>query len=251
MSEHSNNQGSGNKLKNMKVNRATAITAAILVTVLVVIIAVTVAANRSKKNELPADTDNKVSDVQTELDTPVDTSANTEKPSENKPNKPADTSASAVEDPIPSFVLPVSGALSKKHDPELQVYSNTMNDYRVHLGVDLVTEANAPVYAAADGTISKVWKDVLMGYCIAVSHSGDCLTVYKNLGEDLPDGIQEGVKVRSGQLIATVGESAMIEVADEPHLHFEMVIDDLSVDPLEYFNEKALESLSMDGSHGE
>ncbi len=250
MSEHSNNQGPVNKLKNTKINRATAITAAILVTVLVVIIAVTVAANRSKKNEVPVDTDQKVSDTQTD-DTPIDTSVDTQKPSDSNSGKPADTSASAVEDSLPSFVLPVSGALSKKHDPEMQVYSNTLNDYRVHLGVDLVTEANAPVYAAADGTVSKIWKDVLMGYCIAVEHSGDCLTVYKNLGEELPDGIQEGVKVRSGQLIATVGESAMIEVADEPHLHFEMVIDDLAVDPLEYFNEKALESLSMDGSHGE
>ena len=74
---------------------------------------------------------------------------------------------------------------------------------------------------------------------------------YKNLSEELPDGIKEGSAVRSGQLIATVGDSAMLELAEEPHLHFEMTVADLSVNPLEYFSEKALESLSIDASYGE
>ena len=252
MSEHSKRKGLGEKLKNTKVNRATAITSVILVAALAVIIGVTVATNRSKKQELPADSDTAQteSDRLTEESQSVPDDTRPQSPSDTQAGKPVDTSVS-VEDPIPSLVLPVSGVLSKKHDPELQVYSTTMNDYRVHIGVDIVTEENAPVYAAADGTVSKIWKDVLMGYCIAVEHSGDCLTVYKNLAETLPAGITEGAKVRSGQLIASVGESAMIEVAEEPHLHFEMTVADLSVDPLEYFGEKALESLSIDGSHGE
>ena len=126
-----------------------------------------------------------------------------------------------------------------------------MKDYRVHLGVDIVTEENAPVYAAADGTVSKIWKDTLMGYSIAVKHSGDCYTIYKNLSEILPEGIAEGASVRSGQLIGSVGESAMVEIAEEPHLHFEMTVADLMVDPLEYFDEQALETLKLDASHSE
>ena len=156
-----------------------------------------------------------------------------------------------MEDKLPTFSLPVSGVASKKHDPTLQVFSNTMQDYRVHLGVDIVTEESAPVYAAADGKVEKIWEDTLMGYCIAIKHGGDCYTIYKNLAKELPDGIAEGVSVRAGQLIASVGESAMIEVADEPHLHFEMTVSDLSVDPLKYFDEQALSSLGIDASHGE
>ena len=152
---------------------------------------------------------------------------------------------------LPTFSLPVSGVVQKKHDPTLQVFSNTMNDYRVHLGVDIVTEAAAPVYAAADGKIEKMWEDTLMGYCIAIKHGGASYTIYKNLAKELPDGIAEGVTVRAGQLIASVGESAMIEVADEPHLHFEMTVSDLSVDPLKYFDEQALSSLGIDASYGE
>ena len=169
----------------------------------------------------------------------------TEKPTEPEATeKPTGSVGGSVStgNKIPSFILPVSGKLTNKHDPTLQVFSPTMQDYRVHIGVDLATKESAPVYAAADGKISKIWVDTLMGYCIAIKHSGDCVTVYKNLAENLPEGIAEGVSVRSGQLIATVGESAMVEIADEPHLHFEMTVGELAVDPLEYFDESALES---------
>ena len=40
----------------------------------------------------------------------------------------------------------------------------------------------------------------------------------------------------------------MIEIADEPHLHFEMTVDGLSVDPLEYFSNKDIETLKTDTS---
>ena len=236
------------KLKNMKVNRAAVITAVVLLAALTVIISVTVATNRAKKkgDDTPKDTV-KTTQSTTEKKEPAETPSQTE-----PPKKPANTTGSAqVEDKLPSFILPVNGVLSKKHDATLQVYSGTMKDYRVHLGVDIVTEENAPVYAAADGKISKIWEDTLLGYCIAVKHSGDCYTIYKNLSETVPEGISEGASVRAGQLIGSVGDSAMIEVAEEPHLHFEMTVSDLAVDPLEYFDEKALESLSIDASHGE
>lgn len=62
---------------------------------------------------------------------------------------------------LPSFVAPTSGKLVKNHDAEHQVFSDTMNDYRVHLGVDIETADKAPVYAAADGTVAEVWEDPL------------------------------------------------------------------------------------------
>lgn len=236
------------KMKKMKVNRTGILTALVLLVALTVIISVTIATNRSKKpsNGVTPPKDS----TTTTPNTPSDTTAppTTEAPSTNPP---ADTGNKPVENKIPSLILPVSGVLSQKHDPTLQVFSTTMNDYRVHIGVDIGTEAGAPVYAAADGTVSKVWEDPLMGHCIAVAHSGDCMTIYKNLAKELPDGIAEGSKVRSGQLIASIGDSAMVEIAEEPHLHFEVTVDNLSVDPLKYFDEKALESLSIDASHGE
>lgn len=251
MSENPKNQSFIEKLKNTKVNRASVITGVVLVAAVAVIVSVTVASNRSKdKNDLPEDTQKPaVTDTNTP-DLPEDTSApedTTEPEDTKKPNKP--TVSTPVEDTLPSFILPVSGVLSEKHDPKVQVYSSTLEDYRVHLGVDIATSEGASVYSAADGTVARVWKDDMMGYSIAIKHSGDCYTFYQNLSDTLPEGITEGASVRTGQLIGTVGESAMVEIAEEPHLHFEMTVADLSVDPLEYFSEDALKSLTIDASY--
>ena len=231
------------KLKG-KTNRSYVLTFLALAVALIVIIAAAVSANRTKKpSEIPEESTQKTTEKATQTPTePATEPVATEKETATQNN------SSPTAGKIPSFILPVSGSLSSSHDPTLQVFSPTMQDYRVHLGIDLTTSENAPVYAAADGKISKIWVDTLMGYCIAIKHSGDCVTIYKNLAETLPEGIAEGVSVRSGQLIATVGESAMVEIADEPHLHFEMTVSDLSVDPLEYFDETALESIKKDSS---
>ena len=245
--DNNNKKGFDQKFKNKKLNRTTVLTIITLAVATIIVITAAIMSNRSKKPiEVPTDTPQ----IEDPTDAPQ-TEEPTEQPSETKKPSSSSTGSSTVGNKLPSFILPVSGSLSSKHDPELQVYSSTMNDYRVHLGIDLTTKENAPVYSAADGKVSKIWVDPLMGYCMAISHSGNCVTIYKNLGETLADGIAEGASVRSGQLIGSVGESAMVEVAEEPHLHFEMTVGDLSVDPLEYFDEKALESLGIDASHGE
>ncbi len=243
-SSFNNKPGFWQRLKNKKVNRSYVLTFLALAVALIVIIAASVAANRSKKQtETPDNTDIKITERPT--DAPIERPTDPDE-TEQSTNPPSNSSTTGSK--IPSFILPVSGNLTSKHDPTMQVFSPTMQDYRVHLGIDLTTKENAPVYAAADGKISKIWVDTLMGYCIAIQHSGDCVTIYKNLAETLPEGIAEGVSVRSGQLIATVGESAMVEIADEPHLHFEMTVGDLAVDPLEYFDDNALESIKKDNS---
>ncbi len=243
-----NKQGfdKNDKKPSKKLSRTTILT---IVTIAIAIIIVTVAAvvaNRTNKpTTLPEDTsatDAPATEKPTDsIEAPTDTP--TEKPTE----KPS--GSTNVGNKLPSFILPVSGVLSSKHNPDMQVYSSTMKDYRVHLGVDLITKENAPVYAAADGKITKIWNDPLMGYCIAISHAGESVSIYKNLAETLPQGIAEGVSVRAGQLIANVGDSASVEVAMEPHLHFEMTVSDLAVDPLKYFDEASLESIKADTTH--
>ena len=38
----------------------------------------------------------------------------------------------------------------------------------------------------------------------------------------------------------------MIEIAEEPHLHVEMTVKGLQVDPLEYFSQEVLAALTED-----
>ena len=152
----------------------------------------------------------------------------------------ADNSAAVAalpeEPPLPEFVSPVNGEISKDFTDSILVYSLTMNDYRAHMGVDYAAPVGAPVYATADGTVSEVWEDPLMGVCISIAHSGNAESVYKNLSADSlsSDEIKKGSAITSGQIIASVGESSIIEQADTPHIHYELKINNTQVNPNEY-----------------
>lgn len=223
------------RMREDPTGRAICITSVVLILAVSVLITVTAVTNRAKK-QTPAET------TGTAESTAETTAARTEPTTTPPETEPVNA--------IPtSFLLPADGALSKRHDATAQVFSNTMQDYRVHLGVDITTAEAAPVYAAAGGKVEKIWEDVRYGQCVAIAHSGDCVTIYKNLALELADGITEGASVSAGALIGTVGDTAMVEIADDPHLHFEMTVDGLSVDPLEYFDASALASLSVDESY--
>ena len=235
-------------MKDPKVSKAIYISLVLVLIAVVAIVGITAAANRKQKE--PAPSVNKPStNAPSTNEPPVTDVPNEPEQPDNSAGSGNDTPSAPVVGKVPDFGLPVSGKVTEYHDPKLQVYSNTMNDYRVHVGVDIMTSAGAPVYAAADGKISKIWKDPMMGYSVAISHAGDSVTVYKNLSNTLPEGIEEGVSVKAGQQIASVGESALTEVAEEPHLHFEMTVGGLLVDPLEYYSKAELEALAVDKAY--
>jgi murein DD-endopeptidase MepM/ murein hydrolase activator NlpD len=236
------------------MNKAAVITGITLVVSLGIIIGVTAAANRARR--APVETGDVATTTVPSLTVtapiPSDTrpSSTTAASGTTAATTAARTSVAAqVQDEPPAFVLPVSGAMTKGHDLTLQVFSNTMRDWRVHNGIDIAATAGSPVYAAADGTVSAIWEDVSYGTCISVAHSGDCITYYKNLNPILADGIAVGTEIEQGQLIAAVGESAMVEIADEPHLHFELSVEGEYVDPTEYFDSASVAVLEKDTAY--
>ena len=232
-------------MKNPKVSRAIYIGLVVLLVAVAVVVGLTAAANR-KKGEVK-DPPSQVTTQRPADTTKVPDNTGTTAP-DNSVALPNDEETPVVST-VPTLSLPVSGVLGRTHDAKVQVFSPTMNDYRVHLGVDIATEPDSPVYSAADGKIQKIWKDPLMGYSVAIEHSGNAVTIYKNLSETLADGIFEGATVKAGRQIGTVGESAMIEIADEPHLHLEMTVGGLQVDPLEYFSASDLKKLEKDTAY--
>ena len=218
------------KLKHIRVNRAVYLTAIIVLLSISVLLIVTAVNNRSK---LPVDTTPQASGTNKPQETtPPPQIENTDKPTQSNT--------------VPEFALPVSGVLSKKHSVDTQVFSPTLNEYRVHLGIDIATEAAAPVFAMAQGTVAQIWEDPMMGWSVAISHAGEAVTVYKNLSKQLADGISVGAEVEAGQLLGSVGDTALIEIAEEPHLHVEMTVKGLQVDPLEYFSKDVLSAITED-----
>ena len=136
---------------------------------------------------------------------------------------------------LPTFSLPVSGEIMIDFSDSVPVFSQTMNDYRTHLGVDIGAELGTPVLAVADGTVSNVWVDPFMGTCVSIEHSGNSVSIYKNLDEEIASGIVIGTAVKSGDVIGAIGETAMNEIAQEPHLHYELKVDGKHVDPKQHF----------------
>jgi murein DD-endopeptidase MepM/ murein hydrolase activator NlpD len=231
------------KLREDKSARAIAITIAVMLLVLTAIIITTVIANRAAKELMPP-----VQDIPAGVTDPDDTQQTPQGPTPDSTPQPAPDDTQT--DALPArFLLPVSGVMQKKHSADLQVFSDTMGDYRVHLGIDIGTVAGANVSAMADGTVAQVWEDFYMGQCIAVAHSGNAYTIYKNLSAELPEGIEVGAAVKAGDVIGTVGESAMIEIAEAPHLHVEMTVGGLQVDPTEYLDEDAKATLNEDTNY--
>lgn len=172
-------------------------------------------------------------------------------PSDSTPPVTTPPAADADTPPLaPTLSAPLAGSVSRGHDLSLPVYSPTLDEYRVHSGIDILASLGDEVGAAADGVVSEISEDPLLGVSVTVEHTGGLLTVYRNLAPELADGIAIGAEVVRGQTLGHVGETALIECADEPHLHLEVYLEQVAVDPLDYISEESIESsLSGDLSY--
>ncbi len=141
-----------------------------------------------------------------------------------------------------TFVAPTVGEVVKSHSLSMPVFSLTLGEWRVHTGIDISCEDGASVYASEDGKVSGIYSDPMLGYTVEITHNDDVKTRYSNLNPDLAESIKVGDTVKSGDKIGTVGDSSISELAEEPHLHFEVVVKDVKVNPLDYISEESKKS---------
>ena len=128
-----------------------------------------------------------------------------------------------------SFQMPVDGEVMREFAKENLIYSETLQEWITHAGIDIKAEKATVVQAAEDGTIKSIKNDPRYGLTIVIEHGDGFETVYANLLSS--EFVNEGEKVIKGQSIGTVGNTAVFESADEPHLHFEVLKDSIQVDP--------------------
>lgn len=150
-------------------------------------------------------------------------------------DSPVGGDESGVDDTIttnPVYVNPIeNGTIIKEYSVEALVFSPTMNDYRVHNGIDIAAETGSAVRSYTDGTIKDIVQDDFYGNTVVIEHSNEITTYYKNLALELPEGITKGATVNAGDIIGAVGATAIVEASDEPHLHFEMTVSEDLIDP--------------------
>ena len=212
--------------KKLQMNQTLAIALSLLVVIAVCITAIAV--GTAKKEKPPASSSSSTSHTSKTSQSTSQTSQSTSQ-TEEKPN------TSVVEEKV-TFVSPMTaGNVIKEWAADIPVFSITMEDYRLHLGIDVAASAGSPVYAVADGTVESVEFHPMMGQTVVIVHKDGYKSVYQNMQTAVPSEITAGAEVKAGAQIGSVGDTALIEISDEPHLHFELYKDGNCENPLAHF----------------
>ncbi len=128
-------------------------------------------------------------------------------------------------------------AIQPTYNPDLVLlaasYGNRIHPFyktrHFHKGVDYAVPVGTAVFATADGVVEKIeTKGKTSGLGIMIHH-GKYKTFYGNLDKVL---VKTGRKVMKGDIIAFSGDSGM---SYAPHLHYEVLLDGVQVNPLPYF----------------
>lgn len=155
--------------------------------------------------------------------------------------KPESRPVSAIKTKEPimeTMVVPVFGTTYTEFSEDVLVYSKTLDQWSTHTGIDIRAEEGSPVRAAMDGVVDQILNDPQLGLTIVLDHGSEVYTKYSNLST--LDLVSINQSVKKGDVISGIGKTALYEIADDPHLHFEVIKQGKSVDPKKYLPKQAL-----------
>ena len=122
-------------------------------------------------------------------------------------------------------VWPTKGWLSSRFGKRKSPFTDKTE---FHKGIDISTRLNAPVVAPADGMVSGVRWNRGYGRMVILDHGYGIQTKYAHLQKAL---VKKGQYVKRGETIALVGTTGR---STGPHLHYEVHLDKVAVDPMRY-----------------
>ena len=99
---------------------------------------------------------------------------------------------------------------------------------KMHTGVDWAAPGGTPIYASGNGTVEKVGWESGYGKYVRVRHTNGYETAYGHMTA-YARGIDEGTRVRQGQVIGFVGSTGL---STGSHLHYEILVNGRFVDPM-------------------
>jgi len=117
-----------------------------------------------------------------------------------------------------TFFSPVKGIITSEFDP-----------LRKHFGIDVVAARDEVIKSVQDGTVIFSGWTVETGYVLAIQHPGNIISIYKHNSVLLK---KEGNIVHAGETVAIIGETG--ELSTGPHLHLELWINGIPVNPKDY-----------------
>ncbi|MCL2698271.1 MAG: M23 family metallopeptidase [Oscillospiraceae bacterium] len=131
------------------------------------------------------------------------------------------------------MVMPIEGEIGEPFSNGELVRSNTLGVWKTHDGIDISAPLGTPVMSMTNGTVNEVYADPLWGVCVVIDHGDGILGCYFGLDKNVT--VSVGQEVSSGDVIGAVGNTAEIEIAESPHLHFGVKKNGEWIDPLSLF----------------
>lgn len=122
-------------------------------------------------------------------------------------------------------IWPARGWVSSRFGYRVSPFTNKKE---FHRGLDICTRIGSPIVAPADGVVSYAGKDYGYGNIITLSHNYGLKTRYAHMKKIL---VKKGQSVKRGQEIGLVGKTGR---TTGPHLHYEVHLNGVPVNPLQY-----------------
>ena len=201
-----------------------------VVAAIVAVVSVATMENKSQPIDAPLVTQPQITTTK-----PSSTTATTSVSTTLKPSAPSEIIID-TQVPYSSYYLnPVGGKVTKFYSSEL-VFSETMNDYRTHSGVDFEAQVGEAVYAINKGTVTAIYEDVLLGKVVEIDHAHNVIAKYCAVETTL----NVGDTVNIGQKVGVLGKIPS-EASEESHLHLEIYHNGTLVDPIDLMSKNGTE----------
>jgi murein DD-endopeptidase MepM/ murein hydrolase activator NlpD len=124
-------------------------------------------------------------------------------------------------------VWPVRGWITSPFGNRTSPFSGIL---KFHEGLDIAAQTGTPVMAPADGVVIKAGFSTGYGNMVEVSHGYGIKTIFAHNSRL---NVKAGQRIRRGDTIAYVGDSGS---STGPHLHYEVRLNGLPVNPVKYMN---------------
>jgi murein DD-endopeptidase MepM/ murein hydrolase activator NlpD len=129
---------------------------------------------------------------------------------------------------------PVTSSFGEREDP-------FNGEGAFHSGIDISAPYGTPVRATADGEVSDANMGAGYGREVVLNHGHDVLTVYGHLSAI---AVLPGQHVKQGQVVGYVGQSGR---STGPHLHYEVRVHNVPVNPHKYLRTTYAQVSKLDG----
>ena len=133
-----------------------------------------------------------------------------------------------------TFAFPAGRNITKEFSMETLLFSKTLQDWRVHNGIDFSSPKGTEVKASANGTVLSVKADPLWGRVIEIDHGSGVIIYYCGVSDEK---VKKDQTVDIGDVIAYV-DNVPCEAEDGTHIHIRVEKDGKVINPTDVLGKR-------------